>query len=182
MQIAIVGAGTIIFQDEGVGVYAAKYLEANYDFQGDVTLVDGGVLGFRLMTYYQDYDKVLILDTITIDDEVGSIYNLPATELLGLGSYKQTAHEVEIVEMLEICSLLDKMAEVNIIGIVPEDIQSVNVGLTDTLQSRFDAFIETALNELSQSGIGYTRKETIVPLESIIESYANPQSEYKHGN
>lgn len=51
MQIAIVGAGTIIFQDEGVGVYATKYLEANYDFQGDVTLVDGGVLGFRLMTY-----------------------------------------------------------------------------------------------------------------------------------
>lgn len=66
MQIAIVGAGTIIFQDEGVGVYAAKYLEANYDFQGDATLVDGGVLRFRLMTHYQDYDKVLILDTITI--------------------------------------------------------------------------------------------------------------------
>lgn len=182
MRVAIVGAGTIIFQDEGVGVYAAKYLEANYDFQGDVTLVDGGVLGFKLMTYYQDYDKVLILDTITIDDEVGSIYNLPATELLGLGSYKQTAHEVEIVEMLEICSLLDKMAEVNIIGIVPEDIQSVNVGLTNTLQSKFDTFIETALNELSQNGIHYTRKDTIIPLESIIESYANPQSEYKDGN
>lgn len=182
MKIAIVGAGTIIFQDEGVGVYAAKYLEANYDFEGDVTIVDGGVLGFKLMTYYQDYDKVLILDTITIDDEVGSIYNLPAEELLGLGSYKQTAHEVEIVEMLEICSLLDKMADVNIIGIVPEDIQSVNVGLTDKLKSRFDAFIDTTMHELNKSGIHYTPKATTVSLESIIESYANPQSEYKYGN
>ncbi|HHH19440.1 MAG TPA: hydrogenase maturation protease, partial [Campylobacterales bacterium] len=144
MKIAIVGAGTIIFQDEGVGVYAARYLESNYDFIDDVTLVDGGVLGFKLMTYYQDYDKVLILDTITIDDEVGSIYNLPAEELLGLGSYKQTAHEVEIVEMLEICSLLEKMADVHIIGIVPEDIQSVNVGLTDTLKAKFDTFVNTA--------------------------------------
>jgi hydrogenase maturation protease len=48
------------------------------------------------MSYYQDYDRVLILDALTIDDEVGAIYNLPAQELLGLGSYKQTAHEVEV--------------------------------------------------------------------------------------
>ncbi len=61
-----------------------------------MTLVDGGVLGFGLMSYYQDYDRVLILDALTIDDEVGAIYNLPAQELLGLGSYKQTAHEVEV--------------------------------------------------------------------------------------
>jgi len=109
MKIAIVGAGTIIYQDEGVGVYASKYIEENFTFIDDVTLVDGGVLGFQLMTYYQDYDKVIILDTITMDDEVGSIYNLPSEELLGLGSYKQTAHEVEIIEMLEICSLLERM-------------------------------------------------------------------------
>ncbi|MBD3824058.1 MAG: HyaD/HybD family hydrogenase maturation endopeptidase [Epsilonproteobacteria bacterium] len=182
MKVAIVGAGTIIFQDEGIGVYASKYLNENYDFKGDVTLVDGGVLGFQLMTYYQDYDKVLILDTITMNDEVGSIYNLPATELLGLGSYKQTAHEVEIVEMLEICSLLEKMAEVNIIGIVPEDIASVNIGLTQTLQQRFDAFINTALGELQRGGVEFSKKERYTPLSHIIESYASPSSEYKDGN
>ena len=100
-KIAIVGAGTVIFNDEGVGVYAAKYLEKNYNFDGDVTLVDGGVLGFQLMVYYQEYDRVIILDTITMqDDKAGAIYNLPSEELLGLGSYKQTAHEVEIVDLL----------------------------------------------------------------------------------
>ncbi|MDC7242793.1 MAG: hydrogenase maturation protease, partial [Sphaerochaetaceae bacterium] len=103
MKIAIVGVGTVIYQDEGIGVYAQRYLRDNYTFEGDVTIVDGGVLGFQLMTYYQDYDKVVIVDTITMEDDIGSLYNLPAEELLGLGSYKQTAHEVEIVEMLEIC-------------------------------------------------------------------------------
>jgi len=186
MRTAIVGAGTIIFQDEGVGVYAQKYLEQNYDFKDDVSLVDGGVLGFQLMTYYQDYNKVIILDTITMDDEVGSIYNLPGKELLGLGSYKQTAHEVEIVEMLEICSLLEKMAEINIIGIIPHDILTVNIGLSETIKAKFDDFISTTLKELDKAGVQYEKNKDEVSLESIIESYSNPQSEYKeqtlHGN
>jgi hydrogenase maturation protease len=179
MKTAIVGTGTIIFQDEGVGVFAQKYLDENYTFEDDVTLVDGGVLGFQLMTYYQDYDKVVILDTITMDDDAGSIYNLPSDELLGLGSYKQTAHEVEIVEMLEICTLLENMAEVNIIGIVPADIVSVNVGLSDEIKKSFPLFIESTLKELEKAGIKYKKNSTEISLEKIIDDYANPQSEYK---
>ncbi|MFA6190819.1 MAG: HyaD/HybD family hydrogenase maturation endopeptidase [Sulfurimonas sp.] len=182
MKTAIIGAGTIIFQDEGVGVYAVKYLEENYNFSEDVTLVDGGVLGFQLMTYYQDYDRVLILDTLTMDDAAGSIYNLPGEELLGLGSYKQTAHEVEITEMLEICSLLERMAEVSVIGIIPRDIQSVNIGLSDEIKAKFADFIAATLSELDNSGVEYEKKDIHIPLERIIHSYANPQSEYKNGN
>lgn len=181
MRTAIVGAGTVIYQDEGVGVYAAKYLEENFTFLDDVTLVDGGVLGFQLMTYYQEYDKVIILDTITMNDTVGSIYNLPSEELLGLGSYKKTAHEVEIIEMLEICSLLERMAEVNIIGIIPKDIESVNVGLTNEMKDTFHNLINAATAELDKSGIKYRRNSATVELEDIIEKYANPQSEFKNG-
>jgi len=182
MRTAIIGAGTVIYQDEGVGVYAAKYLEENYTFLDDVTLVDGGVLGFLLMTYYQEYDKVIIIDTITMDDEVGYIYNLPSEELLGLGSYKQTAHEVEIVEMLEICSLLERMADVNIIGIVPKDIESVNVGLSDAIRAKFESLIDATLAEIDKSGIKYKKNLDRVTLDEIIEKYANPQSEFKNGD
>lgn len=179
MKIAIVGAGTIIYEDEGIGVYAQKYIDENYTFNKEITLVDGGVLGFQLMTYYQEYDKVIILDTITMKDEVGSIYNLPASELLGLGSYKQTAHEIEIVEMLEICSMLEKMADVTIIGIVPKDIQTVHIGLTQDMKEKFSLFIQTALNELEKSGVKATKKEKEVVLEKIISKYRDPSGEYK---
>ena len=178
MKIAIIGAGTVIFQDEGVGVYAARYLEKNYKFDGDVTLVDGGVLGFKLMVYYQEYDRVIILDTITIEnDGAGAIYNLPAEELLGLGSYKQTAHEVEIVEMLEICSLLENMADTSIVGIVPKDILEVVTGLTPEIKARFFDFIDVALGELDKMGITYTKNEKEVTLDEIIQSYANPTAQ-----
>lgn len=172
---AVVGAGTIIFRDEGVGVYAQRYLEENYNFGEDVTLVDGGVLGFQLMTYYQDYDNVVILDTISMEDEAGSIYSIPADELLGLGSYKQNAHEVEIVEMLEICSLLDKMANVHVVGIVPQDIESVDIGLTNELKNKFDDFIQASLKQLDSMGVSYTKKETYTNLEDIIKFYSHAQ-------
>lgn len=171
---AIVGAGTIIFKDEGVGVYAQKYLEENYDFDQNVTLVDGGVLGFQLMTYYSEYDNVLILDTISMDDSAGSIYSIPAEELLGLGSYKQNAHEVEIVEMLEICSLLDKMANVHIIGIVPHDMEAVEIDLSHELRVKFDDFINTTLSKLDELGITYHKKQITKSLDEIINLYANP--------
>jgi len=177
-KIAVVGAGNVLFYDEGVGIFAQKYLEENYKFSGDVTIVDGGVLGFKLMTYYQDYDRVLILDTITMHgEEPGTIYSIPAEELLGLGSYKQNAHEVEIVEMLEICSLLEKMADVRIVGIVPQDIIEVKTDLTPRLKANFSNFINTALNELEKLGITYEKKKDQKSLEDVIKLYEDPKAE-----
>ena len=154
------------------------HLVENYTFDNDdVTMVDGGVLGFQLMVYYQEYDKVIILDTITMDDEVGSIYNLPSEELLGLGSYKQTAHEVEIIEMLEICSLLETMAEVNIIGIIPKDIETVVVGLTKEMRDCFFNLVNAGLSELDKAGIKYKKNEIEVTLDSIIDNYSYPKAD-----
>ena len=173
-SVVVVGIGNILFKDEGVGVYAGRYLEESDRFEPPIDSIDGGTLGFKLMTYYQSYDKVLILDTVSIEDAPGSVYHLPADALMGLGSYRQTAHEVEVVEMLEICSLLDKMADVSVVGIIPEDIESVDIDLTQTLHSRFGAMIETTISELKNAGISVIPKDHPKTLGEIIYLYSNP--------
>ena len=181
MKIGIIGTGNILFKDEGVGIYAGKFIEENYTFDKEIDIIDGGVLGFQLMTYYQEYDKIIIMDTITMPgEEAGSIYNLPAEELMGLGSYKQNAHEVEIVEMLEICSLLEKMANVNIIGIVPQDIIAVEIGLTERMKVNFANFIKAGLDELSKAGVTVTPKAIQKTIDDVISSYQNPQNRELH--
>ena len=153
MKNIVVGVGNVLFKDEGVGIYASKFLQQNYEFDDSLEIIDGGTLGFKLMTYFQEYDNVIILDTVSVEDEPGSIYRLPSDVLLGMGQYRKTAHEVEIVEMLEICSVLDKHATVTILGIIPEDIESVEIGLTSTLEEKFEDFISQALQEIENIGV-----------------------------
>lgn len=153
MKNIVIGVGNLLFKDEGVGIYASKYIEENYKFEGNLEIIDGGTLGFKLMSYFQDYDNVIILDTVSIEDKVGGIYRLPSDVLLGLGNYRKTAHEVEIVEMLEICSVLKKHAQVTIIGIIPQDIEKVEIGLTNEIEQAFEGFINTAITEIESIGV-----------------------------
>ena len=167
----IVGVGNVLFRDEGIGVYAVKYLAKNYKFEPEIDILDGGTLGFKLMSYFQEYENVFILDTISIEDKVGTVYCLPSDVLMGLGMYRKTAHEVEIVEMLEICSLLESHANVTVIGIVPEDIESVVSALTDGIKGGFDTLIEKTLEELQKIGVKATKNSEIITLDSIIENF-----------
>lgn len=171
----VIGVGNVLFKDEGVGIYAAKYLDQNYNFDETTQIIDGGVLGFKLMTYFQEYENVIILDTVSIEDEAGSVFRLPADVLLGLGSYRKTAHEVEIVEMLEICSMLEKMANVVIIGIIPKDIESVENAMTDEVLAKFPNFIDATLNEINSLGVNFSKKDDI-SVEHIIDNFFKEDS------
>ena len=171
----VIGVGNMLFKDEGIGIYASEYINQNYKFDDEeLEIIDGGTLGFKLMTYFQEYDNVIILDTVSIEDKAGEIYRLPSDVLLGLGNYRKTAHEVEIVEMLEIVSVLDSHANVTIIGIIPEDIISVGIGLTKTMENRFEEFILNGLKEIESLGIKATKINNIlIPdiVKSMIGSY-----------
>ena len=171
----VIGVGNMLFKDEGIGIYAAEYISQNYEFDDkNLEIIDGGTLGFKLTTYFQEYDNVIILDTVSIEDEVGSIYRLPSDVLLGLGTYRKTAHEVEIVEMLEIVSVLDSYANVTIIGIIPKDIISVGIGLTATMEDKFEEFILNGIKEIESLGIKATKvKNILIPdiVKSMIGSY-----------
>ena len=171
----VIGVGHMLFKDEGIGIYAAEYISQNYKFDDkDLEIIDGGTLGFKLMAYFQEYDNVIILDTVSIDDEAGGIYRLPSDVLLGLGTYRKTAHEVEIVEMLEIVSVLDSYANVTIIGIIPKDIENVQIGLTIEMEDKFEEFILNSIKEIESLGIKATKINNIlIPdiVKSMIGSY-----------
>ena len=171
----VIGVGNMLFKDEGIGIYASEYIKQNYEFDDEsLEIIDGGTLGFKLMAYFQEYDNVIILDTVSIEDEVGGIYRLPSDVLLGLGNYRKTAHEVVIVEMLEIVSVLDSHANVTIIGIIPKDIESVQIGLTIEMENKFEEFILNGIKEIESLGIKATKVNNIAVsdvVKSMIGSY-----------
>ncbi len=174
-SIAIIGVGNILFTDDGIGVYAAKYLEKNYRFEPEVDIIDGGTLGFNLMRYFTHYDQVILLDTLSIDETVGSTYHLPSDALLGFGDTRKTVHEVEVTQMVELASMMDAKAHISVLGIIPSDIQTVGMDLSPAVKESFGTLIQTLLKILEEAGITVTVNDHLVTPTEIIESYRDPK-------
>ncbi|MCK4874861.1 MAG: HyaD/HybD family hydrogenase maturation endopeptidase [Sulfurimonas sp.] len=162
----VIGVGNLLFKDDGIGIIAASYLNKNFDYEPSLEVIDGGTLGLSLIEYFVEYDNVLIIDTISTDAAAGTIYKIPSSEVLGENSYNKTAHEVEVVQMLEASELYDKKADVTIFGVVPEDISTTKIGLSDSLKLKFDMLIKTVIECIEALDINVIRKDNII-LEDI---------------
>jgi hydrogenase maturation protease len=174
-KIALIGIGNIMFHDEGLGAYLVKYIEKNYEEHPNLTIVEGGTLGFTLMTYYQEYDKIIVVGTGSKEGPVGTIASENAEEVMANESgIRKTANEVEITMMIEICSFHEEMGEVQLITMVPQDIIDVKNAMTKEALEHMPKLVSATMEELANSGIVLTKKEKLVSFESIIEAYANP--------
>jgi len=176
-KIALIGMGNIMFHDEGLGTYLAKYLESNYEIPENLEIVDGGLLGFSLMTYYQEFDKVIIVGTNSKEGQAGTISRYSGEEMMAMGTTRQTANEVELTMMLEICSFHEEMGEVELVTIIPEDIIDVCNGLTPTILRKMPLLLETTLKALADEAIFLTPKEKIFSFDEIIHQVANPMTQ-----
>lgn len=137
MKNIVIGVGNILFCDDGLGALVVEHLRKNYTFEPELELLDGGTLGFGLLEYFSEYDNVFIVDTISAKGEAGDVYVIPSDELLGGVSYKNTAHEVEVLQMLEACEVYGKKANITIFGVVPKDIITPKIGLSKELDEKF---------------------------------------------
>jgi len=180
-KVALIGSGNAFFKDEGIGLYGAKYLKENYAFSPDIEIVDGGTLGFKLMPLLQEFDEVIIINTASDDEKkVGEITVKTTDEFLDGTLVKKTANEVEIAEMLQICSLSENMANTTVISIVPKDVISVDVSLTNELQDSWQNYIDIILEKLSHLDITF-KKNNNLNLNNIIEIFSNPSIKHNRG-
>lgn len=176
---AIIGVGNILEKDDGFAIYATTYLQKNFSLQHDIELINGGVEGINLLNLFMQYQHIIILDTIDIDDEPGSIYHIPANELSGYGLNSGGAHEIGVLQCLDILELMGKpIPSTSVIGIVPELI-TVEIGLSDTLQTHFSRFIQTVITILEQSSAQCSPSALTdhahYSLNAIIEHFKNPE-------
>jgi hydrogenase maturation protease len=174
-SFALIGIGNIMFSDDGLGIYAAEYLKRNFIVPDNLTILDGGGLGFTLMTYFSEYKKVFIVSTTSEGKNSGDIFRFGKDELISQGATRQSANEVEVVQMIEICSILDEdMADVEIVAMKPDDIIPVEANLTQKVQKHFPKLIEKVIRTLKDDGIDLIKKDKEISLKQIIKEYANP--------
>jgi hydrogenase maturation protease len=172
-RLAVVGIGNVLQFDDGVGVYASVYLKENFFFEPQIDIIEGGVEGIKLLDLFLEYEELLILDSINLNDKSGSIYNIPSHELQTLGLNSGSAHEIGVIETLGAIELMGKKPpNAKIIAIVPNQVR-FEYGLSEAVLSNFKKFIQAILDELTLHDICH-KKIASVEIEKIIEHYSDP--------
>ncbi|WP_373032533.1 HyaD/HybD family hydrogenase maturation endopeptidase [Sulfurovum sp.] len=172
--MVILGIGNVLQKDDGLGVYAATYLNENYRFSKEIQIINGGVEGIHLLNIFMENDHILILDSIGLEDKPASIYAIPSEELSGHGLNSGGAHEIGVLQCLDMLELQGKpIPKALVLGIIPFEV-TFDIALSDTIVEAFVDYVGVALQYLEKHGITHKEKETLTTLDEIINRAKDP--------
>lgn len=171
-RILVLGVGNILYTDEGVGVRCMEKLEREYEFSDNVTLMDGGTLGMRLMDALLNCDMAIVLDAVLGGQDPGTIYRCTGDELRKSLAFKDSMHQTDLVDTLIMCDIVGNRPEAVIIGMEPFDYETLAVELSPIAQNRQETLIGFVLEEIAQAGGSYAKKAVPGPVKEEREPCA----------
>jgi hydrogenase maturation protease len=196
--LLVLGVGNVFYGDEGAGVHLVHYLRTKYRFPDHVAIVDGGTLGWQLLTLIADYPRVVFVDAVAAP--VGRIYRFGRHEVppeVGYG--KLSSHEWEVPDLLTAMELHGDLPEVSIvaIGVDPLEFSGEGIGvqLGPVVGPRMPALASVVLRELEALGVvpedvrpdltadrPFTAEQIVVGARADLQDRAGPVHEtaYAH--
>lgn len=151
-RILVLGVGNVLYTDEGIGVRMAEELQSKYEFSDNVTVMDGGTLGTRLMGPIMESDYLIVCDAVLGDGPPGSIYRLTGDDLRQSLAFKNSMHDTDLVDTLIYCELAGNRPEAVIIGMEPEDYHTMATDLSPAASANLPQMIEHVLAEITAVG------------------------------
>lgn len=149
-NIMVLGVGNILYSDDGFGIKVVEKLESEYNFPDNVTIVDGGVLGINLLGVISSADRLIVVDTILNRGNPGDIHRLEGDAIPNRILGKNSLHQVDLLEALSLCRLMGNVPKTVIIGVEPQDIETLNPELTPAIAQKVEHVVELILEELTQ--------------------------------
>jgi len=171
-QFAILSVGNILHKDEGIALYASKYLESNYSFHPNVDIIHGGDKGMNLLNVFMEYEEIVVLDVIGIEDAPGSMYQFPMATFRGF-STDEDEDEKSVLGCLNIIEHKgNTLPKVSLFAIVPDSIEP-KIGLSDSLLKPFEAYILMIIKSLEDKGFSCEAKDEKQTIENVVSSFSN---------
>lgn len=140
-KILILGLGNVLLQDEGIGVHTLRELE-KIEWPENVDLLDGGTGGFVLLSLFQDYKKLVIIDATLSNEPEGTIKVIKPKFAKDFPKSLST-HELGLKDMIESAILLGKVPEIHLIVISINPKQAMNVELQPHIKTFIPALVKT---------------------------------------
>lgn len=144
-RIVVLGVGNLLLGDEGVGIHAINELRKE-PFDDHVKIIDGGTTGIDLLFWLEEADYIIIIDCIEADAEPGTIFRLPAEELvLNASSQIASLHEINLLEVLFTAKKLGRLPPTVIYGV-----QGKKIGFCDQLSPQVNKVLPRLVQLIRQ--------------------------------
>jgi hydrogenase maturation protease len=151
-RILVLGVGNILFTDEGIGVRCIEEMQANFSFSPNVTLMDGGTLGTKLMGPILESDYLIVCDAVLCGDKPGSVYRLMGEDLRKSLAFRDSMHQTDLVDTLGMCEIVGNRPEAIVIGMEPFDYHSMALELSPTARESMPVMIRSVIAEIETVG------------------------------
>ncbi|MGB2634438.1 MAG: hydrogenase maturation protease [Candidatus Acidiferrum sp.] len=163
----VIRVGNAILSDDGVGVHAARLLQADPRVPAGVTILDGGTIGVELLPYESDASRVLFLDATHSSKAPGTFTRMTARDLFG-ASGGLNVHQLGVADLITAMSLVStRPQEVVVLGVQPAN-TDWGTSLSPEVETALAPLVEVALALLelwreSQNADSTTHKSPITP-------------------
>jgi len=149
MKTLVLGIGNLLMGDEGVGIHVIRHLQENYKIN-NADLLDGGTGGFHLLEYFQQYDRVVLVDA-TIDGKPPGTINMIKPKYSSEFPPTLTAHDIGLKDLIDSLYLLNKLPEIILFTISINELTRMNLELSDEVIPSIQTTCENILRFLNEN-------------------------------
>ena len=123
-----------------------------------ISFIDGGTLASFLMPTMAEFDEILLVDCIDADGaKGGEVYFFDYDAMPKQISWSGSAHEVEMLQTLQMMDLCGDLPHVKILAVVPQRIEEASFKLSSVILESSKIMEKTALKHLSDLGFAHEK-------------------------
>ncbi len=123
-----------------------------------IRFIDGGTLASFLMPTMAEFDEILLVDCIDADGaKGGEVYFFDYDAMPKQISWSGSAHEVEMLQTLQMMDLCGDLPHVKILAVVPQRIEEASFKLSSVILESSKIMEKTALKYLSDLGFAHEK-------------------------
>jgi hydrogenase maturation protease len=150
-NIKVLGVGNALVGDDGFGPRVIEELQKR-EIPSNVELIDAGVGGIAILSWIEDADKIIIIDSVQTGNEpVGTVYCFTDKEMPPSDMFMLSLHDLNLVDTINIGKIVQKMPEEIIIyGVEVKRVAEYTRDLTPEVEAAIGEVIDLVMEEIKK--------------------------------
>jgi hydrogenase maturation protease len=150
-KIVVLGVGNLLMGDDGFGPRVVEELQKR-PIPPNVELMDAGVGGIAILSWIEDADKVVIIDSVQTGNEPpGTVYRFTDKEMPPSDMFMLSLHDLNLVDTINIGRIVQKMPEeIVIYGVEVKRIAEFSREMTPEVEAAVAEVADLVMEEIKK--------------------------------